>query len=142
LRNAVGHGIETPEVRRALGKPPTGRIRVRVAPREGHRIEVSVGDDGGGIDPAQVREAALRGRVVPGEALDRMGDSELVDLVYRPGLSTTPIITDIFGHGLGLAIVAERVTSLDGDVSVETEPGGGTCFRLDLPASIEVTRGL
>ncbi|MBI4390884.1 MAG: Hpt domain-containing protein, partial [candidate division NC10 bacterium] len=109
VRNAVDHGIEPPEARVQAGKPVRGRVAVSVASLEGNRIEIRVEDDGQGIDPAQVKAAAIRGRLLTAEEVQALTEEEALALVYRSGLSTSAIITDVSGHGLGLAIVKERV---------------------------------
>ena len=142
VRNAIDHGIETPEVRGQAGKPRGGQVSVTVALLEGNRIELCVEDDGSGIDPARVRAAAVRGRLLTTEEGEALGDAEALQLIYRSGLSTSPMITDVSGHGLGLAIVRERVERLGGQISLETQVGVGTTVRMILPASIATFRGL
>ncbi len=141
-RNAVDHGIQPPEVRRQAGKAPGGRIEVRIRSLEGGRIEIRVEDDGRGIDPAQVRAAAVRARLLNAEEAEHLPDEAALDLIFRSGLSTSPIITDLSGHGLGLAIVKERVEHLGGQVTLETRAGAETMVRMILPASITTFRGL
>ncbi len=142
VRNAIDHGIEPPEVRMHAGKAPQGRVAVSIASLEGGRIEISVEDDGGGIDLARLRAAAVRARFLTTEEADALTDDQALDLIYRSGLSTSPIITDLSGHGLGLAIVKERVERLGGQIDVETRAGAGTTVRVILPATIATFRGL
>ena len=142
VRNAIDHGIERPEVRAPAGKPLRGRVAVAVAALEGNRIEIRVEDDGAGIDLAQVRAAAVRARLLAPEAAETLPAEATLELIYRSGLSTSPIITDVSGHGLGLAIVRERVERLEGQIRVETRAGAGTTVRMILPASIATFRGL
>ena len=142
VRNAIDHGIEPPEVRAHAGKPPTGRIGVTFGAIEGNRIEIRVEDDGCGIDPALVSEAAVRARLLTSEAAQALTDEEALALIWRSGLSTSPIITDVSGHGLGLAIVKDRVERLGGQIRLETRRGSGTTVRMVLPASIATFRGL
>jgi two-component system chemotaxis sensor kinase CheA len=140
VRNAVDHGIEMPQDRRAAGKRPRGRVSVEVRTREGGRIEIAVADDGRGIDPARVREAAQRARVLDGDR--ELSEREALDLIFHSGLSTSYVITDVSGHGLGMAIVKEQVERLGGRVEVESRPDAGTTVRLLVPASIASFRGL
>lgn len=142
VRNAVDHGIEPQKVRADAGKTPRGRVAVSVASLEGGRIEIRVEDDGRGIDLARVREAAARAGLLTADAADALADGDVLDLIYRSGLSTSPIITDVSGHGLGLAIVKERVERLGGSIDVETKTGAGTTVRMVVPASIATFRGL
>jgi len=142
VRNAIDHGIEPPDARAQTGKSPKGRVVVSVASLEGNRIEIRVVDDGTGIDPAQVRAAAVRAHLLTPEAAEALTDEAVLELIYRSGLSTSPIITDVSGHGLGLAIVKEQVERLGGQIHVETRGGAGTSVRMLLPASIATFRGL
>ncbi len=142
VRNAVDHGIEPSQARIEAGKAPRGRVVATVASLDGGRVEIRVEDDGGGIDPARVKEAAVRSGLLAAEAAGTLADQEALDLVYRSGLSTSPIITEVSGHGLGLAIVKERVERLGGRLSLETRAGAGTIVRMVVPASIAIFRGL
>lgn len=142
VRNAIDHGIEPPEDRSLAGKPRRGRVAVTIAPLEGSRIEIRVEDDGGGIDLARVRAAAVRARLLTEEEAQVLPDNAALDLIFRSGLSTSPIITDLSGHGLGMAIVKEHVERLAGQIRVETEARVGTTVRLILPATIATFLGL
>jgi two-component system chemotaxis sensor kinase CheA len=142
VRNAVDHGIESPEARAEAGKPPRGRVAVTIAAIEGNRVEIRVEDDGRGIDPAQVRAAAARARLLSPEQAQDLTDEQALDLIYRSGLSTSPMITDVSGHGLGLAIVKERIEQLAGDIRVSTRLGAGTTVRMVVPATVATFRGL
>jgi two-component system chemotaxis sensor kinase CheA len=141
VRNAVDHGIEPPEVRVEAGKDPRGRVSVAVSSLEGGRIEIVIEDDGRGIDPDHVREAAVRTRLVTADAAASLSDDEVLEFIFRSGLSTSPVITDVSGHGLGLAIVREQVERLDGELQLESRPGK-TQVSMVLPASIATSRGL
>ncbi|MGH9360454.1 MAG: hybrid sensor histidine kinase/response regulator, partial [Thermoanaerobaculia bacterium] len=142
VRNAVDHGIEPPEVRAPAGKPPGGRVALILASLEGNRIEIRLEDDGRGIDPARVREAAVRTRLLSPDRAQALTDEDALDFIFRSGLSTSPIMTDVSGHGLGLAIVKERVERLGGRIHVETRAGAGTTVRVIVPATIATFRGL
>ena len=142
VRNAVDHGIEKPEARAQAGKPRRGRVAAAVQPLEGGRVEIRLEDDGRGIGLERVKEEAVRARLLTAEEAQALTDETALDLVFRSGLSTSPLITDVSGHGLGLAIVKEQVERLDGRISVETRPGEGTTVRLVLPATIATFRGL
>ncbi len=142
VRNAIDHGIEAGETRAAEGKRPEGHIAVSFAGLEGNRIEIRVEDDGRGIDLDQVRAAATRARLVSSEQAQALTTEDAVQLVFRSGLSTSPIITDLSGHGLGLAIVKEHVERLGGRINIESRARSGTAVRMVLPATIATFRGL
>jgi two-component system chemotaxis sensor kinase CheA len=141
-RNALDHGIEKPEVRENAGKPPRGRIRVTFAPLEGRRIEVCVEDDGAGIDIAAVRAGATRARLLSAEEAAALPEDAALDLIFSSGVSTSPVVSDLSGHGLGMAIVRDRVEHLGGQILVETRAGKGTTVRMHLPATLVTFRGL
>ena len=142
VRNAVDHGVEPPDVRARAGKPRRGRVAVTVRALEGNRIEIAVADDGRGIDLARVRAAAARARLLSAEQAETLSDDEALALVYRSGLSTSPVITAVSGHGLGLAIVRERVGQLGGTLRLETSAHAGTTVRAVVPAALATFRGL
>jgi two-component system chemotaxis sensor kinase CheA len=142
VRNAIDHGIEPPKARAEAGKAPRGRVAVTVAALEGGRIEIRVEDDGRGIGLARVREAAVRAGLLSSEAAEALTNDGALDLIYRSGLSTSPIITNVSGHGLGLPIVKERVERLGGRIDVQTRAGAGTTITMVVPASIATFRGL
>jgi two-component system chemotaxis sensor kinase CheA len=142
VRNAIDHGIEPPDEREASGKPRAGKVCVTIASLEGGRVAIEVSDDGRGIDLAAVRAAAVRSKALTAEQANTLRDDEITHLIYRSGVSTASVITRISGHGLGLAVVRDRVESLDGRISTKTAPGAGTAIRLDLPASVATYRGL
>jgi two-component system chemotaxis sensor kinase CheA len=136
VRNAVDHGIELPEVRRAAGKAEGGRVTVAAALR-GTQVEVVVTDDGKGLDLDAVRaEARARGL---GEASDA---ATLTDLVFLPGFSTAKVVTSISGRGVGLDVVKSRLESLQGTVELASEPGVGTRFTLAVPLTLTTLRAL
>ena len=140
VRNAVDHGLETPEERQAAGKPPQGRITAAIRPLERGRLEFVLHDDGRGIDPERVLDAARRARI-PGQD-GPLSDEETLALVFRSGLSTSFVITDVSGHGLGLTIVKEQVERLGGSVELQSRPREGTTIRVIVPATIATFRGL
>ena len=137
VRNAVDHGIETPGERAALGKPPEGQITATLKPLERGRLELTLTDDGRGIDPERVQDAAKRARIAAPAS-----DEEALALLFRSGLSTSFVITEVSGHGLGLAIVKDQVERLGGSVELESRPRGGTTIRLTIPSTIATFHGL
>jgi len=139
LRNAVGHGAEPELVRREAGKPEKTRIVLR-AYRDGERVSVEVEDDGGGIDPAAIRQAACERGVASADDLERMGDDEAVDLIFAPGFSTASEVTDLSGRGVGMDAVRSASERLGGQASVRSRLGLGTTIRLSLPLTIVMTK--
>lgn len=139
VRNCVDHGIERPSEREAAGKPRKGTIKVSVTHADGNTAEVRVDDDGGGIDAVRVRAAAVKMGILKGDEAE--DDEDALSLVFSSGLSTSPIITDLSGRGLGLAIVREKVEGIGGSVEVSTSPAG-TSFRLLLPLTVATFRGV
>jgi two-component system chemotaxis sensor kinase CheA len=145
VRNAIDHGIESPAERLLANKPEQGSLRIALRRKESNKAELLVSDDGKGIHTAQVRAAAQKmGILPPGE--DRPPEERDPrnewELIFRSGVSTSPIITDISGRGLGLAIVREKVEKLGGAVSIESRPGEGTTFRMILPFTRAAFRGV
>lgn len=142
VRNAVDHGIELPDEREAGGKPRRGRITVSITGIEGSKVSIAVADDGRGMNLAGLKDAAVRSRSLTAAQAKGLGDDEVIDLAFRAGVSTKPVITAISGLGLGLAIVREQVERIDGTVRVQSVPGKGTKISLVLPATIASYRGL
>lgn len=143
IRNAVDHGIEMPDERMRHGKPGRGKIVISIQPRNGNRVEIIVSDDGAGIDADKVKSHAERLGLLSRADAAGMGNQEVMDLIYHSGVSTSAIITEISGRGLGLAIVREKVDNkLGGSVRVETHPGVGTRFRILLPLTLATYRGI
>jgi two-component system, chemotaxis family, sensor kinase CheA len=142
LRNCIDHGIEPPAVRAERRKPPQGTIALAVSQIDSGKVEITVEDDGGGIDTAKVKAAAGRLGLLSGEEAERLTEHEALALVFQSGISTSLIITDVSGRGLGLAIVREKVERLGGTVALDTRPGAGTTFRLRVPLSLATFRGV
>ncbi|HEY8599274.1 MAG TPA: Hpt domain-containing protein [Thermomicrobiales bacterium] len=139
VRNAADHGIESPELRRQRGKPESGTIRLMAA-REGNEAVIRVQDDGAGIDLEQVLDKALaRGIIRRRDGLTR---EQILDLIFLPGFSTSPTISDISGRGVGLDVVRTNVTRLKGSLDVDSTLGVGTTFTIRLPIMLAVTRAL
>ncbi|HEX5362453.1 MAG TPA: hybrid sensor histidine kinase/response regulator [Fluviicoccus sp.] len=141
LRNAVDHGIEPPSARLDAGKRESGRITVTVR-GAGSRVQVAVSDDGGGIYPEKVADAAVRKQLLSPDEAAALTPDEIRDLIFRPGFSSSDCITDVSGRGVGLDIVLSNIRKMKGDVQVQSEPGKGTCFTLQLPLTLSVDRGL
>lgn len=142
LRNGVDHGLEPPEERLRQGKPPAGNLSLRVHRQEGNRVEIVLSDDGRGIDPRALRQSAVKAGVLSSQDAEALDDAAALGLLFRSGVSTSPLVTDISGRGLGMAIVEEGVQKLGGSVTVRSVPGAGTTFLLSLPLTLATFRGL
>ncbi len=141
VRNAVSHGLESPAERVRLGKAAQGTIRLD-AYHQGNQVIIEVRDDGSGIDVEKVkRRAQERGLLRAGEA-DRLTKADILGLIFRPGFSTADQITEVSGRGVGLDVVQTVLQRLKGTVQVETEPGQGTTFRLQLPLTLAIIKAL
>jgi two-component system, chemotaxis family, sensor kinase CheA len=141
VRNAIGHGLETPEERARLGKRSQGTLRLS-AYHQGHQLVIEVADDGLGIDAAKVRERALSQGLLSAEEASRLTESEVLELILRPGFSTAEEITELSGRGVGLDVVQSVVHRLKGTVQIQTEAGRGTTFRLRLPLTLSIIQAL
>ena len=139
IRNAVDHGIETPEVRIANGKPAEGRLHLSAEQRSG-RIVISITDDGAGINREVVlRKAIERGLVAPGAQLS---NEEIDHLIFAPGFSTAQQVSNISGRGVGMDVVRQNVKDLGGRISIESRPGEGCTFTLALPLTLAIADGM
>ncbi|HEV2378164.1 MAG TPA: response regulator [Terriglobia bacterium] len=142
IRNCIAHGIEPPSERERRGKSSRATIAVAISPKGSDKVEIVVSDDGAGIDSRKVAVAAIKlGLVSQGDA-QKMDEQGVMSLVFQSGLSTSPIITEVSGRGLGLAIVREKVERVGGTVFVESRLGIGTTFRLLLPLALAAFRGI
>jgi two-component system chemotaxis sensor kinase CheA len=141
VRNAIDHGIEPPDERERVGKPRTGRLLVQ-AQAFGGEVRISISDDGRGMDPAQMREIAVRKRLISAENAALLSDREALDLVFMPGFSSAQMITDISGRGVGMDVVRTNLTELGGQVLLESESGQGTRITLQVPLTLITTRVL
>lgn len=141
LRNAVDHGIETPERRSELGKKETGTILITASRQENFAI-IKIEDDGRGIDTCEIREAALKKGLISRESAEQLQEKEVMQLIFTPGFSTSGVVTDISGRGIGMDVVKNRVERLGGSIKVESKPGLGSRFELRLPLTIAVYQAM
>ncbi|QZA89331.1 chemotaxis protein CheA [Salinarchaeum sp. IM2453] len=141
LRNAVDHGIEPPEERKDAGKPPEGNVELR-ARRERDHVIIEIDDDGAGLDVEDIKETAIEQGVRTADELERMSESELYDLVFHPGFSTSDEVTDVSGRGVGMDVVYQTISKLDGSINVESELGKGTTVTLELPVTMAIVEVL
>jgi len=141
VRNSIDHGIETPERRRALGKPEAGRLKLE-ARQSGNQIVIDISDDGQGIDTARLVEKALaEGRLTP-EAAARMSEAERLDLIFHPGLTTAQAVTAISGRGVGMDVVRANVERIGGVIALDNRPGQGLTIMLRVPLTLTIIPGL
>jgi chemotaxis protein histidine kinase CheA/ActR/RegA family two-component response regulator len=141
VRNALGHGIESPAERKAAGKPESGRVRIE-ARHEGELIRIELADDGRGIDVEKVVERAIDLGTITREAADKLANDEKLRLIFTPGLSTAERVDELSGRGVGLDVVATALDQMGGTVNVESSPGHGTRFVLLAPVSLSLMRAL
>ena len=141
IRNALDHGIEAPAAREAAGKPARGHLAIQ-AQAKGNRVVLEIEDDGAGIAPATLRETAVRTGLLKPEAAATLSDAEALDLIFLPGFSTSRLITDVSGRGIGMEVVRKSIERLRGSVAVESALERGTRFILDLPFSLAMLSAL
>ena len=141
VRNAVSHGIESPEERRSKGKTPRGKIRLH-ALHQGNQVVVEISDDGRGIDAQKIRAKALELGMVTGEEVARMSEPEILELIFRPGFSTAEQVTEVSGRGVGMDVVQSVLQRLKATIHIETRLGQGTTFRMKLPLTLAIIKAL
>jgi two-component system chemotaxis sensor kinase CheA len=137
LRNCIDHGIEAPDERLARGKPAAGALLLTARHEQG-RIIITAEDDGGGIDVERVKAKAIERGLISEKEAAILSHDEAVELIFVSGLSTAKEITDISGRGVGLDIVRNNIERLNGAISVETHPGQGTLFQINLPLTLAI----
>lgn len=142
VRNCIDHGIEKPEQRTDQYKPRHGTISITFKPRDGNRVEVVIADDGAGIDIDKVKSSVEQLGILSTEQLSKLEQRQVLELIYQSGVSTSPMITEISGRGLGLAIVLDKVEKLGGRIALDTRPGNGSTFRILLPLMFATYRGI
>lgn len=142
VRNCIDHGIEKPGKRQQVGKPPQASLTITVCQCKGNKVEIEVTDDGGGIDRQKVVDAALKVGFIKETDVPALTEQEALACIFQSGVTTSPLITDISGRGLGLAIVREKVDKIGGTISLTTNEGVGTSFTLQLPAMMSTFRGV
>ncbi|KWK39299.1 hybrid sensor histidine kinase/response regulator [Burkholderia stagnalis] len=141
LRNALDHGVEAPEQRVAAGKPADARVTLEARHSAG-QLQISVSDDGAGIDLDALRTAVVRRRLADADTAARLSDHELLDFLLLPGFSMRERVTDVSGRGVGLDAVHDMVKAVRGTVRIFTEPGRGARFVLQLPLTLSIVRSL
>ena len=139
IRNAVDHGLEQPEVRRAAGKPEQGEIRLSAHHRSG-RVLIEVADNGAGINREKVRSIAIGKGLIPEDAA--LSDADIDQLLFLPGFSTADKVSNLSGRGVGMDVVKTQIGALGGRVSIDSTPGAGTTFSISLPLTLAVLDGM
>ena len=138
VRNSLDHGLETPEVRQAAGKPALGTLTIR-AVQEGDRVLIDIIDDGRGINPAIIKRKAYEKGLIDEAMLERITDREAINLVFAAGFSTMEVVSDLSGRGVGMDVVRTAVEKVNGTLLLDSEVGKGTRLRITLPLSMAVT---
>ncbi|WP_267553178.1 chemotaxis protein CheA [Rhizobium rhizogenes] len=139
IRNAVDHGIESPEKRATLGKNPEGTVRLTAKHRSG-RILIELADDGAGINRERVRQKAIDNDLIAADA--NLSDEEIDNLIFLPGFSTADKISDISGRGVGMDVVKRSIQALGGRINISSKPGQGSVFTMSLPLTLAVLDGM
>ncbi|KQV68393.1 chemotaxis protein CheA [Rhizobium sp. Root1220] len=139
IRNAVDHGIETPEKRSAAGKNVEGTVRLTAKHRSG-RILIELADDGAGINREKVKQKAIANELIPADA--NLTDEEIDNLIFLPGFSTADKISDISGRGVGMDVVKRSIQALGGRINITSKPGQGSVFTMSLPLTLAVLDGM
>lgn len=137
VRNAVDHGLEMPDARRAAGKPPGGRVCLS-AEQSGGQILVTVSDDGAGMNPDRLRAKALERGLISAAEAARLSREECLQLVFLPGFSTKEQVSDLSGRGVGMDVVRSNIVALGGAVSIDSEPGRGSTIRIRVPLTLAI----
>ncbi|MCX7929867.1 MAG: chemotaxis protein CheA [Chlorobi bacterium] len=137
LRNAIDHGIESPEERSAAGKTIAGTIRLH-AEQTGDQIHITIADDGRGIDPEKLRQSATRKGLLSNEAASSLDDKQALQLIFMPGFSTKEQVSDISGRGVGMDVVRTNIARLNGKIDIESIVGNGTAFHITLPLTLAI----
>ena len=141
VRNAISHGIESPEERQKLGKAPQGTVRLN-AYHQGNQVVVEVSDDGRGIDVQKIRAKAIELGLTTAEEVTQLTETEALNFIFRPGFSTAEQVTEVSGRGVGMDVVQSVLHRLKASVSLETRLGHGTTFRLKLPLTLAIIKAL
>jgi chemosensory pili system protein ChpA (sensor histidine kinase/response regulator) len=141
VNNAITHGIETTEVRQAAGKPPTGRIMMKVF-HQGNQTVIAVSDDGAGIDTEKVKAKALRKNLITPEQANLMSNIDIYDLLFHPGFSMKDQADEFAGRGVGMDVVRTSLMEVRGTITTDSTLGKGTTFTIRLPLNMSISRAL
>lgn len=139
IRNAIDHGIETPEERIALGKNPTGKIILRAYPN-GNNVVIEIQDDGKGVNIEKIKDKALKKGYLTKEEINSMTNEQITNIIFTPGFSTGEEITNISGRGIGLDVVQTKISQLNGKVKIISEVNKGCCVQIELPTTMSTLK--
>lgn len=141
IRNSCDHGIETPEVRAAAGKPEQGTVQLK-AYNEGNHIVIEIVDDGKGLDATMLKQKAIEKGLISEREADTMSDKEAFSIIFKPGFSTAAAITNVSGRGVGMDVVKTNIEKLNGIIDIESELGVGTTQKLKIPLTLAIIQAL
>jgi chemotaxis protein histidine kinase CheA len=141
VRNAVDHGIESPEARRAAGKNPEGLLFLR-AFHEGGQVNIEVTDDGAGLDYEKIRNKAIQKGAISADQASRMTEREISNLIFLPGFSTAEKVSNVSGRGVGMDVVRTNIEKIGGTVDVQSKPGQGSIVRMKIPLTLAIIPAL
>ncbi|MGV2335763.1 MAG UNVERIFIED_CONTAM: ATP-binding protein [Planctomycetaceae bacterium] len=141
IRNALDHGMESPAVRRAAGKPEVGTITLSAVHR-GNNVLITIQDDGGGIQTSRIRAKLVAQGVATQMQAEAMTEQQIIETIWQPGFSTASSVTEISGRGVGMDIVRAAISDLSGTIEVSTNPGTGTTFTIRLPQTLAIIHSL
>ena len=141
VRNAVDHGIETPEARRRAGKSETGTLFLR-AFHEGGQVNIEISDDGGGIDPQRVMKKAIDRHLLTAEEAGRMNEREILNLIFTPGFSTAEKVTNVSGRGVGMDVVKSNMEKINGSIDIQSQVGVSTTIKVKIPLTLAIIPAL
>ncbi len=141
IRNSCDHGVESPEVRTAAGKPAKGTVNLK-AYNEGNQIVIEIKDDGAGMDPDFLKMKALEKEVISDREAGNMSDKEAYGLIFRPGFSTAAKVTGVSGRGVGMDVVKTNIEKLNGIIDIDSQLGKGSTFKLKIPLTLAIMQAL
>ncbi len=141
IRNSCDHGIESPEVRRAKGKPEKGTVHLK-AYNEGNQIVIAIEDDGAGMDPEFLKMKALEKNIITERDAEQLSDKEAYGLIFKPGFSTAAQVTGVSGRGVGMDVVKTNIEKLNGIIDIDSEYGKGSVFKLKIPLTLAIMQSL
>lgn len=141
VRNSVDHGVEMPDVRIANGKPETGTLMLK-AYHEGGMVNIEISDDGGGINTQALKDKAIEKGLYTKDQLDRMKESDIINIIFMPGFSTAKQVTNVSGRGVGMDVVKTNIEKIGGMLDIQSTLGSGTSMRIKIPLTLAIIPAL